>query len=216
MNSAEPIKKNRQALAARNHAELARLDAGYRFSADGGRTFPYRGHGLRISTLEEVFRELPGARLSVEIKEEARDAAHALCALVESHGVADRVLVASFYQAPIDAFRADCPRVANAATPGEAFRFTLASALGLPNLARPRGAALLIFERLGPFRLVTPRFVSHAAALNLPVYVFGVNDAEAIRRLVDAGASGITTDRPDRVLALLGRQGGAREAAPAP
>ena len=63
---------------------------------------------------------------------------------------------------------------------------------------------------------MTPRFVSHAAALNLPIYVFGVNDAEAIRRLVDVGASGITTDRPDRVLALLGRQGGAREAAPAP
>ncbi len=203
-------------LAARNHAELGRLDAGYRFSSDGGRTFPYRGRGLRIPTLEEVFRELPGARMSVEIKEEAGDAAHVLCALVEGHGVADRVLVASFHQAPIDAFRARCPRVATAATPGEAFRFTLASALGLPNLVQPRGVALHMFERLGPFRLVTPRFVSHAAALNLPIYVWGVNDAEAIRRLVDAGVSGITTDRPDQVLALLGRLRGAPEAAPAP
>jgi glycerophosphoryl diester phosphodiesterase len=90
--------------------------------------------------------------MSVEIKEEAEDAAHALCALVESHGVGDRVLVASFHQAPIDAFRARCPGVATAAT----------------------------------------------------------------RRLFDAGVSGITTARPDHVLALLGRLRGAREAAPVP
>jgi len=203
-------------LSAWNRSDLALLDAGYRFSADGGRTFPYRGRGLRIPTLEEVFRELPGARMSVEIKEEAEDVAHALCALVETHGVVDRVLVSSFHQAPIDAFRARCPSVATAATPGEAFRFTLASVLGLPNLVQPRGAALHMFESLGPYRLVTPRFVSHAAALNLPIYVWGVNDAEAIRRLIDAGVSGITTDRPDQVLALLGRLRGAPEAAPAP
>src|SRR5690349_1723944 len=31
-------------------AELKRLDAGARFSADGGRTFPFRGRGLTIPT----------------------------------------------------------------------------------------------------------------------------------------------------------------------
>lgn len=195
----------RGALAARTLAELSRLDAGHDFSLDRGRTFPLRGRGLRIPALAEVFRELPGAQLSIELKEATRDGAETLCALVEHHQVGERVLVASFHQEPIDAFRARCPEVGTAATPGEAWRLYLASALGLRNLVRPPAAALFIFERLGPFQPVTERFVSDAAALNLPVYVWGVDDDAAVRRLLDTGVAGIATDRPDRLLALLGR-----------
>ncbi|MFN7955995.1 MAG: glycerophosphodiester phosphodiesterase family protein [bacterium] len=42
------------AVAAQPLAELARLDAAYRFSTDGDRTFPSRGRGVRIPTLEEA------------------------------------------------------------------------------------------------------------------------------------------------------------------
>ena len=34
-------------------AELRKLDAGYKFSTDHGRTFPFRGKGLQIPTLDE-------------------------------------------------------------------------------------------------------------------------------------------------------------------
>ena len=40
----------------------AQLDAGYRFSPDGGRTFPFRGAGVRIPTLAEVLEAFPGVR----------------------------------------------------------------------------------------------------------------------------------------------------------
>ena len=51
--------------------ELQRLDAGYRFSPDGGSSFPFRGRGLRVPALEEAFRELPDVRLNLELKEGA-------------------------------------------------------------------------------------------------------------------------------------------------
>src|ERR1700752_3879311 len=41
-------------VAALTVDELQRLDAGYRFTHDGGRTFPFRGRGLTIPTLEMV------------------------------------------------------------------------------------------------------------------------------------------------------------------
>jgi glycerophosphoryl diester phosphodiesterase len=41
-------------VAARTAAELGRIDAGARFTADGGRTFPWRGRGACISTFDEV------------------------------------------------------------------------------------------------------------------------------------------------------------------
>jgi glycerophosphoryl diester phosphodiesterase len=56
-------------LAALPLRELQALDAGYRWSADGGATHPFRGQGLRIPTLEEVFRAFPDAHLGLEIKE---------------------------------------------------------------------------------------------------------------------------------------------------
>ena len=49
-------------------AELTALDAGHRFSPDDGATFPYRGRGIRIPTLREVFRGLLYDRETLDIK----------------------------------------------------------------------------------------------------------------------------------------------------
>src|SRR5215208_7706437 len=38
-------------------AEIQSLDAAYRFTSDGGRTFPHRGKDVRVPTLEEVYDE---------------------------------------------------------------------------------------------------------------------------------------------------------------
>ena len=39
-------------------AELKELDAGYDWTPDDGQTFPYRGQGITVPTLEEVFVQL--------------------------------------------------------------------------------------------------------------------------------------------------------------
>lgn len=43
-------------------ADPQKLDAGYRFTPDGGATYPYRGQGIHIPTLDEVFKTFPQAR----------------------------------------------------------------------------------------------------------------------------------------------------------
>jgi glycerophosphoryl diester phosphodiesterase len=204
----ERTTEGRGALAEHALAELSGLDAGYHFSRDGGLTFPFRGEGLRISSVDEVLDALPEARINLELKTPEPGVGEALCTLVRRRGAELRVLVASFHQEPIDAFRTHCPAVATAATPGEAWRFYAASTLRLPNLARPRAAALQVFERLGPLTLVTPRLVSHASALRIPVHVWAVEKLEDVERLIAVGVAGVMTDRPDEVLALLGRDVG--------
>ena len=56
--------------AIRDHTltELKELDAGYHWSADGGETYPFRGKGMRIPTLEEVLEAFPKTRLNIDIK----------------------------------------------------------------------------------------------------------------------------------------------------
>ena len=48
--------------------ELQTFDAGYQFTMDGGKTFPFRGQGIRIPTLEEVFEVVGTRPVVTEIK----------------------------------------------------------------------------------------------------------------------------------------------------
>ena len=50
-------------------AELKELDAGYKWTTDGGRTFPFRGKGITVPTLEEVFTGLPNIPINIDIKQ---------------------------------------------------------------------------------------------------------------------------------------------------
>jgi len=55
-------------IAAMRLDELRRLDAGHRFTADDGASFPFRGRGVRIPTLREVFEACPAVRVNLELK----------------------------------------------------------------------------------------------------------------------------------------------------
>ncbi|GER91423.1 glycerophosphoryl diester phosphodiesterase [Dictyobacter vulcani] len=50
-------------------AELQKLDIGYGYTADGGKTFPFRGKGIGLMpSLEEVLKAFPDRPLRVDIK----------------------------------------------------------------------------------------------------------------------------------------------------
>ena len=45
------------------------MDAGYRFTSDGGATFPYRGRGIFVPTLRQAMEALPHAVFNIDMKE---------------------------------------------------------------------------------------------------------------------------------------------------
>jgi glycerophosphoryl diester phosphodiesterase len=183
-------------------AELRRLDAGYRWSPDGGQTHPHRGQGLTVPTLKEVFEALPRARMNVEMKTRGAALAGPLCDLIRAHHMEDRVAVASFGQEAMDAFRAACPGVATAATADETRQLYRLAMVYLEPLFAPRGEVLQVPERAGGFEVLTPRFVSAARRLNLRIEVWTVSDPDDMKRLIAVPVDGIMTDYPDRMLAL--------------
>lgn len=70
-------------------AELKRLDVGYGYTADGGRTFPLRGRGVGgMPTVEEALREVPRMRLFFNFKSKDPRDADALVAAFRRAGVA--------------------------------------------------------------------------------------------------------------------------------
>ena len=186
-------------------AELKRLDAAYRFTPDGGRSFPLRGTGVTVPTLREVFKALPHMRFNIEPKQAAPAIAASLCRLVREHGMAERVLVASFSATVIEEFRRECPEVATSAASGEVASFLTLHNAGLAHSYSPSMQALQVPERAGALTVLTRGFVESAHGRNLRVHAWTVNAESDMRRLVEMGVDGVMTDYPDRLLKVLGR-----------
>jgi glycerophosphoryl diester phosphodiesterase len=180
-------------VARRSYDELQALDAGYRWSADGGRTFPYRGRGLRLLRAESLLRAFPDARFIFHIK--SADAGPPARRAIESAGAADRVLVAAEWRHRLRAFRGYAgPR---GLSTEEAAPFLLACLLGL----RPRARhPFLAPPRRFRVRVLSRRFVACAHAAGQPVVAYVINEAETMRRCLRWGVDAIETDRVDVAL----------------
>jgi glycerophosphoryl diester phosphodiesterase len=187
-------------------AELKRLDAGFGFTTDGGNTFPFRGRGLKIPTLEEIFTALPEMTFNIEPKQRDPETVSVLCTLIRGRKMTERTIVGSFDQATIDDFRRQCPEVATAASLAEVSKFLALSKTGLVDSYSPPMQVLQVPQTFAGLHIITKEFVTNAHSRNLQVHVWTVNDESEMQSLIDSGVDGIMTDYPDRLLNLLGRK----------
>ncbi len=185
-------------------AQLQALDAGYRFRDDSG-GYPFRGTGVTVPSFESVLRQFPAIRLNPEMKDFTVEQAHRLCGVLREFNAVDRVLVSAFDQPPMTAFREACPEVATGATRREAMLFYWLNRVGLGRVFRGPAAAMQLPLRFRGRGVITPGLLEAARESNRPIQVWTVDDEETMRRLLSMDVQGILTDRPSRLLALMGR-----------
>ena len=184
--------------------ELRRLDFAYTFSTDDGMTYPYRGQGHGIVTVDELFSEFTATRFGIEIKQTTVEAATKLCALIREHRYEQRVLVSSFSQDNMSAFRDACPSVATSATTGEARQFYIFQFVRLSGLYSPPFDSLQVPEYRGGIHVLTSSFVGAARSWNLPVVPWTINEVEDFERIIDDfDPDGINTNYPQRLVDYL-------------
>ncbi len=171
-------------LAARTLAEVRRLDA--------GRWFDPVFAGERVPTLAEVLTAVP-IPVNVELKGIRPDDLEARAlAVVEEAGALDRVVFSSFEPERLIGLRARTDRAA------------LAVLWAGPEV----GDALRLAERVGARALHVRndrraiQSIAAGRAVGLEIRVWTVNSPADLASLVDAGASGIFTDFPERFLHL--------------
>jgi glycerophosphoryl diester phosphodiesterase len=182
-------------VSALTAAELARVDAGYRF--ESGSSFPFRGKGFGIPRLDDVLATHRDARVIIEMKGGQPELARAVGAVIEKAGAADRICVGSFYQRSIDTIRAEHPEIYTSASQEEA-RWTLhRSWVRWPWTRKRKWIAFQLPEKAGRMRVVSPRFLRHVKREGHAVQVWVVNERADIERLLDWGVDGIISDRPD-------------------
>ncbi len=188
-------------------AQLKSLDAGYRWSNDGGQTFPYRDMGITYPSVAEVFAAMPAMRFNIDMKQTDPPVYEAFCDLIREYRMENRVLAASFHDTNIKAFRQICPGVATSAAQNETRDFVLANFVMLGRTFSPPYQAFQVPLSSGGIPIITRRFVTAAHERGVRVDVWTIDDPREMRRLIDLGVDGIITDRPDLLLEVLGRPG---------
>ncbi len=190
-------------------ADLQALDAGYDWPTleeEAERTDrPYRGQGIRIPALEEVFQTFPQMRMVIEIKQTAPSIVQPLCDLIRDYDLQENVIVASFHPEPMYAFRDTCSEVATAAVEEEIRPFFILSTLGLSGAYQPVAEAFQVPEYSGNLHIVTQRFVANARAKNIMVQPWTINNSGQMQTMIDLGVNGIMTDYPSRLLEQMER-----------
>ena len=182
---------------AHTAAELGALDAGAHFTADRGRTFPFRGRGAHVPTLRAVLERFADVPLIVELKDAA--AAPPVRALLERHGAARRVLVASFDERALDPFRGSAFSLG--ATQREVAALLGAALVGRA-ITPPPYHAISVPPRYRGLPLPLARLARLLRPHGRPVHVWTVDVPTAAAALGRAGVSGVISNDPAALTAI--------------
>jgi glycerophosphoryl diester phosphodiesterase len=182
--------------------ECGRLDAAWTFSTDGGRSFPYRGQGIGLATLDEVLQQVPLPAM-IDIKDDDEAARLATLATIRAAGAEARVCVGSSVDVVATALAELAPAMARFYPEGAARAFLMAALTGRPIPETPYDCLAIPFAE-GGREIATAEFIAAAHAHGIAVQVWTVDEPDTMRALMARNADGIQTDRPDVLRAVLG------------
>lgn len=180
--------------------ELRRFDAGYTFTQDGGKTFPFRGKGVRICTLAEALEHCPEQRFNIDLKTKCPEIVDEFIKVIREHDAVDRVVGASFHLSNLKRLRRLAPDFLTSITTAEVVPLLFRQKTHTLPKAFKRKIIFQIPMAAGPVKVVTPAFVKAMHQRGAVVMVWTINDEETMRRLFEMGVDSVMTDDPALVI----------------
>jgi glycerophosphoryl diester phosphodiesterase len=180
-------------------------DAGHWFTSDGGRSFPFRGRGIRVPTLTELLEELPAARINIDAKDDR--CVEPLLEVLRRHDAYDRVCLASFSDRRLAGLRALSRGRVCTSMGRNAVALFFVQSRGRRRGPRFNADCVQVPLRWRALGIVDRRFIDVAHASHLPVHVWTVDDPVAMNAVIELGVDGIMTDRPRQLRDVLQRRG---------
>lgn len=190
--------------------EIQALDAADSFQDLNGE-YSFRGKGVYIPTVEEIFTTIndPDMLYTIEIKDSNdpvlyMEMSEKLWKLIQEFGLEDNVIIAAFDQAIVDMV-IDVSNGEALVSGGreEIKNFVIFHKLFLNGLYRQKVHALQIPTEDSNINLMDKNLIQGAHKRGMDVHYWTINDPDVMEELIDLGADGIMTDRPDLLLELL-------------
>lgn len=200
-------------------AELQSLDVGYGYTADGGKTFPFRGKGVGLMpTLDDVLKTFPNRRFLINVKsrdpDEGRKLADRLAKLTDRER--GRLTVYG-NDIPLSALREAQPgiRIVSRTTLTTCLLRYLAIGWSGYVPAACRNTMLLVPVNYAPLLWGWPnRFLNRMQSVATDVYAVGpytgrdfstgIDTADDLARLPTGYSGGIWTNRAEEIAPLVG------------
>ena len=184
-------------------AELKRLDAGAKFTRDGGRSFPWRGRGVTVSTFDEIVEALP-RHLPCIIELKTAAATEPLRQAVRRHDMAARIIVAGFDPQATRPLRG-ASFALGASTPDV---LALLPAALMRRRATPRHVqSLCVPQRWKGLPVPIAALARTLRGSGAVMHVWTVNEPAEALQLWRHGVQGIISDDPALMLATRARAG---------
>ncbi len=181
-------------------AELRALDAAYDFSPDGT-TFPERGKGIQVPTLEEILDAFPEGWFVIEIKQSEPSITAEFAQLLANKQVEDRVVAGSFDANVNIELRALAPSLRTSFGLTEVVDFLFLEPMAEASYVPPGEFLQVPIEQSG-VEVISQDFADKAARFDLGIHAWTINDPADMTWLIGLGVAGIITDDP----ALLAEQ----------
>lgn len=188
--------------------EIKALDAGYGFEDEEG-NHTFRGQGVQMATLEEIFERYPDMHQLIELKDTNRPDLHEemiqdAWRLIQEYQMEDKVMIASFDQTINERFEeVSGGKVAIGAGEQAVRGFVTRHVPFLNGIAKSEADALPLPVEAEGFDLTSKNMMNGARKRNMSIYYWTINDAEEMRELIKKGADGIMTNYPDVLMQVL-------------
>jgi len=188
--------------------EVQALDAGYNFTDNKGK-YAYRGSGVYIPTVAEVFENYPNLRHLIEIKDTNNPMLYEkiveeLWRLIQQYNLEDNVMVGSFDHEIIELFEnVTWGQIPIGAGEQEVRDFVKKHVPYLNGLARTNADSLQLPTEAEGYDLTTNNIIQSAKKRNMSIYYWTINDEATMRELIEKNVDGIITNYPDRLQRVL-------------
>jgi len=171
--------------------------------------YPYRESKINVTSLESVFEKYSTKHpMCIEIKVydeiPAQVACRQLHRLINKYNIADKVIVSCFEDNILKYFRIISDnKIRTAASLKETKTFVLLNTFHFAQLFMDDVDVLQIPVEKSGYKLDDKNLIDAAHRKNIAVHYWTINDPEEMKRLIEIGADGIITDRPDIMREVL-------------
>lgn len=188
------------------YEELLQFNFAHTFEDIDGNN-PYTNDTIVPAKLEDVFTEFQGYQFMVELKdrdENGKRAAKLLKDMIERFQLQNKIVVVAFSEATLSYFyEITNGEILIGTSEEETKDFVFTGLSAMEFLYRPEASVVAIPTENSGINLASKRVINSAHRRNMAVHYWTINDKATMKDLIELGADGLITDRPDLMQEVL-------------